>query len=224
MSADDHGRWRELLGSYVLGHLPAEETEEVREHVRSCEECRAEADALTSVARAMSKADPARLEEGTVPPPDLGDRILQAATGAGVTSIGTRMRFARGAVAGLAAAALLIVGFILFRPGGDPTPAAERISFASAPEGVDATAEIVAMEGATQVELQVTGLPPGEYAIQLERADGTEIVADSFQAPRGSWHGKRTLQVPRAESVAIKVVQIGGDTEMETPLPPVSSQ
>ena len=224
MSADDHGRWRELLGSYVLGHLPPEETEAVREHLRSCEECRAEADALASVARAMSEADPARLEERAAPPGDLGDRILQTAVGARVTPIGTRRRFVRGAVAGLAAAAVLIVGFILLRPAGDSTPKAETISFASAPEGVDATAEIVAMEHATQVELQVTGLPPGDYAIQLERADGTEVIADSFHAPRGSWHGKRTLQVARAESVAIKVVQIGGDTEMETELPPVSSQ
>jgi anti-sigma-K factor RskA len=60
-----HGELRELIPAYVLGAVGAEEEARIREHLSTCEECRAEADGYAEVAAALPLAvEPEPLPEG----------------------------------------------------------------------------------------------------------------------------------------------------------------
>ena len=62
-----HEEIRELVPSYVLGAVPAEEEATVRSHLQTCAECRAEAESFGSVTSSLALAvDPVALPEGFV--------------------------------------------------------------------------------------------------------------------------------------------------------------
>ena len=62
---EGHEELRELISAYVLGAVPPEEEERVREHLSACDECRAEADGYAEVAAVLPLAvEPEPLPEG----------------------------------------------------------------------------------------------------------------------------------------------------------------
>src|SRR5437868_951677 len=73
----DHDSIRDLIPALGLGALDEAEAREVREHLRTCAECRAELEAFERVAARLTAAAPA-----ATPPPALRERVLAAATGA----------------------------------------------------------------------------------------------------------------------------------------------
>ncbi len=74
-----HDDIKELVPSYVLGALPAEEMHLVRAHIVSCDECMAEADAFSDTTASLALAiDPVELPKG------FADRVVAAAKGGGV--------------------------------------------------------------------------------------------------------------------------------------------
>jgi anti-sigma factor RsiW len=56
MRERSHDELRSLLGAYALGSVAVEEEAAVRAHLRTCDECRAEADSLTAVVPALAFA------------------------------------------------------------------------------------------------------------------------------------------------------------------------
>lgn len=66
----DHEAIRELLGAYVLDAVSADETSLVDAHIRGCEECRGEVDALRDVVGQLGGGEEA-------PPEDVWDRISE---------------------------------------------------------------------------------------------------------------------------------------------------
>jgi len=75
VTSSDHLAYREALGAYALGALPDAEAEQVRHHLQSCSECRAELDSLRSAVDALpASVDP------VPPPPELKDRLMAIVT------------------------------------------------------------------------------------------------------------------------------------------------
>ncbi|MFD4502428.1 anti-sigma factor family protein [Streptomyces sp. NPDC058457] len=88
MSAE-HDALRLAMGGYVLGTLPAAETEQVRVHLAECDECRAEHMRLAGLPALLATVTAAEAEGRTMPTADgdLADRLVaQAAESAPVSS------------------------------------------------------------------------------------------------------------------------------------------
>ena len=77
MKPEECREWRERIGALVLGQLPEDERFAVEAHLEGCPACRAEAEALASVAPLLKRADPDRLTPAPAPPPRLGERIAR---------------------------------------------------------------------------------------------------------------------------------------------------
>ena len=69
---DEHTRWVENVGAYVLGALAEDEERDFENHLASCEACRQEVDSLRPVAHALAIAAPS-----TPPPAELRGRVMQ---------------------------------------------------------------------------------------------------------------------------------------------------
>ena len=68
---NDHARWADSAGAYVLGAMPAGERDEFETHLSACAVCREEVDELWPAAAALPMASPPML-----PPRALKDRIM----------------------------------------------------------------------------------------------------------------------------------------------------
>lgn len=221
MSADPHRHWRELIGAYVLGTLSAQERAALDEHLEGCADCRAEVTELTRVAAFLPAALVDRIEEHPVPPVDLEERVLFAVRQAHSTER-RRGRWRLGAGLAVAAALVSIFAVVFLRMDGSPPPAGPvQVAFQSLPPGAEATAELTSGPAETEIRIKVRRMPPGEYVVSMERADGTAVEGESFQAPSGSWSGRREVALSRDEAVAVTLTQVGGNTEVTAPLPPV---
>ena len=87
MKAERCREWRESLGAYALSQLPEEARIALEAHLEGCPDCRAELEAIASVAKLMPLADPDRFGAASVPPPALADQVMAA--------IGTERRAGR---------------------------------------------------------------------------------------------------------------------------------
>jgi anti-sigma-K factor RskA len=116
---NDHARWADAAGAYVLGAMPSGERDEFEAHLATCVVCREEVDELRPAAETLPMASPPRL-----PPPELKDRImaevereaaLLSSAGAGADRAEPRRRpgWLSGWRLAPVAAALLIAGVLL---------------------------------------------------------------------------------------------------------------
>ena len=69
--SNDHTRWEDFAGAYVLGAMAVAEREEFEEHLSTCALCREEVEELQPAAEALPMASPLM-----VPPPELKARIM----------------------------------------------------------------------------------------------------------------------------------------------------
>lgn len=119
MSTKEHDS--ELLGAYVLGALDEQEVRTVDEHMASCQKCRDELDGLRDMESALGEVPPEAFLDG---PPEGGDLLLQRtlrqvrSERAGQT---LRRRAVLGAVAAVAAAAVLGGGVLIGQNTGERT-------------------------------------------------------------------------------------------------------
>jgi len=184
MTTEGCREWRERLGAYVLGHLPAEEAAATRAHIEGCEACRSEAETLRPIARLLPKADPARLGAAPAPSDALGDRIA-----AGIAQEGRAARERRkrrlafgisGAAAAAAAAAVLLV--IVLSDGSGPD-GEQTVVFhdRSMPDGVSIAATLQPRAFGTEISMRVYGVRAGTLCrVFLMSSDGTKMPAGSF--------------------------------------------
>ena len=185
MTADDHRDWRLSLGAFALGDLPPDERAAIAAHIEGCPECRAELRELEGVAALLPLADPARIEGPPVrPPADLGARIEAqiAAESAkeGRVKRRRRLRFGfGGAVAVAFVAALLAV--VVIPIGGESSPA-QKVEFASVPNGVSIKAILEPHALGTEIQIYVKGMPSGTLCrVFLRDAAGRTYSAGSFR-------------------------------------------
>jgi Putative zinc-finger len=221
MNPEPHRKWRELLGSFALGQLTSEDRAALEEHLEGCEECRAEAAEMAEVAALLPAAEVGRIHERILPPADLGERVVSRVNAARFSE--RRRGGWRAAIGlGVAAALLSIFAVIVLRPSDTPPPSGpEQVTFQALPPGAEATAELTAGAEVTEIKIKVRRMPPGEYVVSMERSDGSAVEGESFQAPSGSWSGRREVALARHEAVAVSLTQVGGETVITAPLEPV---
>lgn len=104
-----HDELKALVAPYALGAVPSDEIDEIRDHMRSCDECTAELAAMRVAVDELSFS-----VESSPPPPGFADRVMTrvaAESSAGVTPAPSRQRFWWPALIG--AAALLILAAVM---------------------------------------------------------------------------------------------------------------
>lgn len=182
MKTEHCREWRESLGAYALGHLPADERAGLEAHLEGCSECRAEVAALKGVATLLPHADPERFGPAPQPPKDLGERIL--ATVSSERREQRRRRRLRfgfafgGATAAVAAAVLALV----ILPGGSEGEPQQHVRFSSLPAGVEIGAMLEPHAYGTEIHMYVSGVRSGTLCrVFLRAADGTRYPAGSFR-------------------------------------------
>jgi len=182
MKTEHCREWRESLGAYALGHLPADERAGLEAHLEGCPECRAEVASLKGVATLLPAADPERFGPAPQPPKGLGERIL--ATVGSERREQRRRRHLRfgfgfgGATAAVAAAVLALV----ILPGGGGSEPQQHVRFGSLPAGVEIGAMLEPHAYGTEIHMYVSGVRSGTLCrVFLRAADGTRYPAGSFR-------------------------------------------
>jgi anti-sigma-K factor RskA len=183
---NDHSRWADTAGAYVLGAMATAERDEFEAHLATCAVCQEEVDELRPAAEALPMASPPML-----PPQELKDRImaevereatLLGAAGAGAdrperTERRPRRSWLGGWRLAPAAAVVLAVGVLAgFGIAG----------LGGGVETYEATVDTGQLEGAS-AELRV------------EDGDAT-LVADGLPEPEGAyqvWIMPRGSNVPK---------------------------
>jgi hypothetical protein len=186
MKTEDHRDWKVALGAYALGDLPDDERAAVAAHLEGCEECRAELRSLEGVAALLPLADPALVERPPArPPADLGARIEAqiAAESAREGRAKRRRRFRLGVGGTVATAAVAAVLAIALLPlgGGESSPA-QKVKFASVPNGMSITATLEPHAFGTEIHMYVKGISSGTLCrVFLRDANGRTFSAGSFR-------------------------------------------
>jgi anti-sigma-K factor RskA len=201
---NDHQRWADTAGAYVLGAMPAEERDQYEAHLATCAVCQEEVDELRPAAEALPMASPPML-----PPPELKDRImaevereaeLLGATGAGADRPARARRERRGLgwLSGWrlapVAAALLIAGVLIGSAVSGPDAQTYAFDRAGAQVEVEGdTATIVARDLPAPPEGRVY-----EVWLMPEGSDTPEPTAVLF-TPRSD--GSAVAAIPSVDDV-----------------------
>jgi hypothetical protein len=181
MRTDDHRDWKLSLGAYALGDLPADERAAVSAHP----ECREELRSLEGVAALLPLADPARIEQPAArPPADLGARIEAqiAAESSREDRVKRRRRLRFGFGGAVATAAVVaILALVILPVGGESSPA-QKVEFASLPNGMTIDATLEPHSFGTEIEMYVKGVRSGTLCrVFLRDARGRTYPAGSFR-------------------------------------------
>ncbi len=181
MRAESCRKWRESLGAYALGDLPAGERAALEAHLDGCPGCRAEASSLRDVVRLLGLVDPARIAQpAPQPPAALGERIATAIGGERRSSRRRRQRRRAGLALGAAAAVVLA---ILLLPGGDGGSGPEQhVEFASLPPGISIGASLAPHSFGTEIRVYVHGVRSGTLCeVFLRGPHGVTMPAGTFR-------------------------------------------
>ncbi|HSS32840.1 MAG TPA: anti-sigma factor [Solirubrobacterales bacterium] len=183
MKTESCREWRESLGAYMLGHLPADEHAGLEAHLEGCPECRAEVESLQGVVTLLPHADPERFGPAPQPPKDLGKRILATLDGERREKRRQQRRLRFGFAFGGAAAALAvtILALVIFTGGAGSEPE-QHVKFTSLPAGVEIGAMLEPHAYGTEIHMYVSGVRSGTLCrVFLRAADGTRYPAGSFR-------------------------------------------
>jgi hypothetical protein len=164
----------ESLERYIMGALSEQETDNVEDHLLVCEHCRQqllEAEAFVPIAReAARQLEAERL--AAKPPSSFWGSLFD----------GISLRSA-GAFA--AAAAVVLVAFLAWRPGQPDAPRQWQTVTLETWRGE--TAGSVATAGfALSLQLNVLGLPESDLLAEIVDTSGS-VVATSRTRPSGGW-------------------------------------
>jgi anti-sigma factor RsiW len=237
VSANDHARWSEDVGAYLLGALPDEDRVGFERHLAACPDCRREVEELAVAADALPAGAPP-----VTPPPELKQRImavvdaeaslLAAAGGRADATEPAPRRERRGFFArrwtfrpafALAASAFLlavgVAGGVLAGGGsGERTVTAQATGAAAS-----ASAELeISDDRATLVARNLPPAPSGKgYMVWLKRpgVDAPEPTSVIF-TPRAD--GSATAAVPSlgdAEAVLVNTESLEGNATTPTSAP-----
>lgn len=180
MNTDEHRRLRELLGSYALGQLGADETTGLRAHLDGCADCRAELAAIAPLAAPLKLVDPDRLEHAPIAPPDWLEESVLAAIKAEPRRIRPKGRWLMAAAAALViAGAGTGLGYAL-APDPPKIPL-EPVQVTALAAGVQSTADVVPHTWGMEIKLVGTGYEPGKrYHVVVLDAAGRVAPAGEF--------------------------------------------
>jgi anti-sigma-K factor RskA len=206
--SNDHARWEDFAGAYVLGAMAVAEREKFEAHLTTCPICREEVEELQPAAEALPMASPLM-----VPPPALKDRIMaevereaallaQAGPAADRPERPSRERRGFSWLSGWrlapVAAALLVAGVLVGTSLGGP----DTRTIAASVEASGASAELqVEGESAKLVAQNLPAPPEGRvYEVWLMPEDSeTPEPTDVLFEPRAD--GSAVAAIPGVEGV-----------------------
>jgi Anti-sigma-K factor rskA/Putative zinc-finger len=183
-------RCRELLGGYVLQALEPDEAAELRQHLRSCPECRSEHAELAPVPALLDMLGSSD-EAAESPPPALEEALLDRFARERRRLVRPARRRRRWLVGGaVAAAAVAGAVAVLALAGGFGTPSGEpafgyvRLAGTATAADASAHADLHAVRAGTRVRLEARGLPAGRshvYELWCVPDDGRWISGGTFR-------------------------------------------
>jgi Putative zinc-finger len=176
---EEHNRYREQIGAFLLGVLDEGERTAMQTHLDSCPDCQAEVRELEPVVAALADAAPDRIDEDPLPPEDLEESTLAPIFG---EIHRARRRRRRLGWSGLAAAAIcvVVIGLAGFTWLLEPAVALEPLSFSVAP-GMEVEGHLIKHDGGTEIRLAVSGSRDGQtYRVTLVSEDGERVNSGTF--------------------------------------------
>jgi hypothetical protein len=174
--------WRGELAATAAGRPDPAKQPGFVAHLDGCAHCRAELAELERVAATLRLVDPDRLADPPHPPATLADDVAVAVASVRRERVqASRWRSVLVGALAAAAAFLLLIGVVAVATRSDG-PAGHHVAFATAPAGVEASADLTSTKWGTQVQLDVNGLAhDGDtYWLWLSTADGKRIAAGTF--------------------------------------------
>jgi hypothetical protein len=182
---EEHHRYREQIGAFLLGKLDGGERTAMQTHLNSCPVCQAEVRELEPVVAALGDAAPDRINEDPCPPSDLEELTLAPILGEIHRARRRRQRFSWSA---LAAAAICVVVIGLAGLAWPLEPALslephlqERLSFSGEARGVEVKGNLIAHDWGTKIRLVVSGMRDGQtHRVTLVSEDGERVNAGTF--------------------------------------------
>ncbi|MFF3391923.1 zf-HC2 domain-containing protein [Streptomyces sp. NPDC002669] len=198
MSTKEHDS--ELLGAYALGALDDQEVRTVDEHMASCQKCRDELDELRDMEFALGEIPPEAFLDG---PPEGGDLLLQRTLRQARNERARqtlRRRAVLGAVAAVAAAAVLGSGVLIGQNIGERAPEAtppapvvtatvppaqpggmKVLEGRSVSTGSEMRLRVTPAVEWIRLNASVTGIPAGERCrVVVVAKDGSREIAGSW--------------------------------------------
>jgi hypothetical protein len=176
---EEHNRYREQIGAFLLGKLDEGERTALQEHLKSCPVCQAEERELEPVVAALSYAAPDRIKDDPRPPGDLEESTLAPILG---EMHRARRRRRRVQWSTLAAAAIfvLVIGLAGFTRLLEPVPL-EPLSFSRVAPGVEVEGHLIARACDTKIRLLVSRSQEGQtHRVTLVSKNGERIDLGTF--------------------------------------------
>lgn len=213
----------DLTAAYALDALDAHDEERYVEHLASCRRCRDDLTALRDPVAALAYG-----VESPAPPPELRERILEAARAERSNVVPIRRRFpvALGAVAAVAATVAIALGLWASSVSNELDRERALLAILADPD-----ARAIPLEGANgrvvvtdtgEAALVVSGLAtaPEGKTYELWVAEGDEMLpAGLFDARHERDVVRLTRPVPPGSGVAVTVEDDGGtDAPTSDPL------
>ena len=187
----EHRQIRESLGAWAVGHLDPDEKAAVDAHLRSCSECREEAESLRQAGALISLVDPAIADSLSEPlprpSPELGRRVMaemrDPEPAAEKMADGRRRWWLALPVAGALAAAAASLVLVLGGGDGEGTGnSGQQFAFGSLPAGVTITGNLEPKATGTGIEVRVDGMKPGTLCrVYVKTSAGTLEPAGTFR-------------------------------------------
>src|SRR5919112_1687900 len=216
---EEHHRYREQVGAFLLGKLDEGERTAMQAHLNSCPACQAEVRELKPVVAALADAAPDRIDEDPWPPEDLEELTLAPILGEIHRARRRRQQF-RWSTLAAAALCVVVIGLAGFVGLLEPAVALEPLSFSVA-SGMGVEGHLIEHARGTEIRLVVSGSRDGQtHRVTLVSEDGEQVNAGTFIGI-----GDRTLRgtfnaaLSREDADKLEVRTPGGELVFLAKLP-----
>lgn len=182
--SDEHELYREWSAAYVLGALSSSERASYERHLDHCQRCRDDVAAFSPLPGLLGKIDPDEQEVGSGL-----DRVTELAMARAEHDYGrlriSARRWRRLALAGLGAAAVVVMLGFIPALGGGRTVGGDELAFEAVGAGVAGSVVVAERPWGTSIDLDLVGLPRRDaYQLWAIATDGSRRSAATWSATR----------------------------------------